>query len=315
MNIEEMFPDEFTDVDDDQIIDDEPKEKPSPEESKEDKIDPLFEYLKEKSLIEVDDDFNYEDEDALEKALELTAAKREEKAVNSVMEALPEEFRSILEYGLNGGRSLQDYFASYGPIDLENIDIEDEANQERVLKAYWKETSNFSDDKINRLIDKLKSTDSLEEEAKETVEEWKALREEKKKEFVNRQKENHRKDLEESQKRASLLSQSFEAYEAPKERKAKIQTLFTQGQKDLKFNEVLSQATSNYEHLVQLADFLADYDPKKGFDFNRYEKKAESARTKGLKDILESKVNQKPATKGIPSKIEEEFDFEKFITL
>lgn len=281
--------------------------------------DPVFEYLKTNALIEVDDDFEYDgSEEKLAKALELTKFKREERATNDLLSKLPPDFQALLEYGLNGGNSLEEYIQAYGSVDVSTLDLEDEDNQETVLRQNWKQTSTFSDTKIDGMIEKLKKAGDLKDAAVEAAAELNDLKEKRKTSLIAEQKQRIKEEQETIQSRAKEFNQKFEEYKTTPERKNKIESIFKADPSgEVKFNKVIKDVKSNYEHLLQLADLLVDYDPKTGFNLDRFTKKVESEKVKGLRDILESKIkDSKTQVKGSTVKpTNDDFDFEKFLNL
>jgi hypothetical protein len=289
------------------------------EESSQTSVDPLFDYLKSNALIEVDDDFEYDGtEEGLQKALETTKIKRESRTTDELLGKLPPDFQALLEYGLNGGNSLQEYLDAYGSTDVSTLDLEDENNQETVLRQNWKQTSTFSDTKIDSMIEKLKKTGDLKEAAEEAAAELVELKESRKAKLIADQKERIKEEQETIQNRAKEFNQKFEEYKTTPERKIKIESIFKQDTSgEVKFNKIIRDVKSNYEHLLQLADLLVDYDSTKGFNLDRFTKKVESEKVKGLRDILESKIkDSKTQVKGSAVKpTNDDFDFEKFLNL
>lgn len=63
------------------------------------------------------------------------------------------------------------------------------------------------------------------------------------------------------------------------------------------FQRAMSQITNNPEHLVQLADILADYNPKKGFSFERRDKQLQTGAARTFREILHSKADPRVAIK------------------
>ncbi len=281
--------------------------------------DPVFEYLKENGIIDVDDEFDYQGtEEDIKRALEITDVKRKDKAIKELLNTLPNEFKPLLEYGLAGGTSVKEFLETYVTPDFESLDLDEEANQELVLRQYWKETSNYTDEKITRLISKMKALGDMKTEAEDTVQELIQIKEEKKQALLERQQAAANEERQRIQAEAAKFNQAFDTYKAPKERKEKIQSLFQNSSNGtVKFNEVLSSVKSNYEHLLQLSDLLVDYDPAKGFNLDRFAKKAETEKVKGLRDILEAKTKDtKTQIKGGSTPTSNDnFDFEKFINL
>ena len=71
--------------------------------------------------------------------------------------------------------------------NLDDIDIEDEANQKLVVKQLLKEKG-FSTKKIDKLVSRYEEAGLLEDEAQDALEDLKEIKEEKKKQLLEDQK-------------------------------------------------------------------------------------------------------------------------------
>jgi hypothetical protein len=77
-----------------------------------------------------------------------------------------EEYRKMFDAVFVNGVKPQDYLQSFAKIEsFKTLDLTDETNQERVMRAYYKELK-WDDERINSKIQKLKDYGDLEEEAK-----------------------------------------------------------------------------------------------------------------------------------------------------
>ena len=68
------------------------------------------------------------------------------------------------------------------------------------------------------------------------------------------------------------------------------------------FNNTLDAALSNPEHLIQLADFIADYHPKLGFTSDRIKKQAKTESVKEFKRLMTDTLDTKTKVTGSSSK-------------
>lgn len=68
------------------------------------------------------------------------------------------------------------------------------------------------------------------------------------------------------------------------------------------FDTNLDSILANPEHLVQLADILADYNPKIGFNFDRIKKQLKSESTTTFKKLIQEKLDTKSKVGGSSSK-------------
>jgi hypothetical protein len=281
--------------------------------------DDFFSTLKERGIIDVDDDFEYDGSDeALERALETTSTKKLEKAKEHILGSLPEDFKPLLEYALNGGNSLQKYLDTFAVPSLEDIDITDEAQQEHLLELYYKETSNYSEPKIRKLIDRLRASGDLAEAAEESLVELQEERNRKKEEFVETQRAEQAKQQEKIRESAANFKTAIDSYKTTPARKEQIKGMFQApaGQAP-NFSVTFEKIKSNYDHLLQLTDLFIDYDEKKGFDFERLKRQTSSDGARGLRSILEQKTSgAKSKTSGasVPAN-DENFNWEAFLGL
>lgn len=86
------------------------------------------------------------------------------------------------------------------------------------------------------------------------------------------------------------------------------------GETDTDFSRTIKKISANPEHLVQLADILADYDEEQGLDLKRFLKKGKTEATKTLKERLEEVTDAKTKVTGKGSKVKKQnFDWEEFL--
>lgn len=77
-----------------------------------------------------------------------------------------EDYRKMFDAVFVNGVKPQDYLQAFTKIEsFSNLDLADESNQERVMRAYYKELK-WDDERINNKIQKLKDYGDLEDEAK-----------------------------------------------------------------------------------------------------------------------------------------------------
>lgn len=105
---------------------------------------------------------------------------------NSQPDYASEEVQQLDEYVRNGG-DLKNYFQVDGDLDLEDIDMEDEANQKAVLKEYLKEKG-IASEKINKRITRYEDLGALEDEATDALEELKEIKTAKKEQLLTDQR-------------------------------------------------------------------------------------------------------------------------------
>lgn len=110
-----------------------------------------------------------------------------------------EEVAAIDEFVRNGG-NLKDYFdIKSGEIDYDNINLENIDNQKLVVSEFLKEKG-FSETQIKRKLEKYEDADILEDEANDAIDALIEIKEEKRKELLERQKIESQQAMQEQQK-------------------------------------------------------------------------------------------------------------------
>ena len=110
---------------------------------------------------------------------------------NSVPQYASEEVEKLDEFVRNGG-NLKDYFSIDADIDLDNIEVEDnEINQKLVVKEFLKEKG-FSAKQIDKKITKYEDAGILEDEAVDALEALKDIKAERKEKLLEEQQKSAR---------------------------------------------------------------------------------------------------------------------------
>lgn len=116
---------------------------------------------------------------------------------NSKPEYSSEEVEALDNFVKQGG-NLKKYLTIDAELDLDDIDIEDEANQKLVVKQLLKEKG-FSTKKIDKLVSRYEEAGLLEDEAQDALEDLKEIKEEKKKQLLEDQKKAYQIQLQRQQ--------------------------------------------------------------------------------------------------------------------
>jgi hypothetical protein len=115
-------------------------------------IENYVKFLQEYDLIDIPEDYEFTgDPEQLQTILEHTKQARPAKAIETIFERLPDDFKPLFDYALKGGTSLDEYLKVYNK-DIDNMSMDTPEDQKKILFTYYKETSPYSDEKINRLI-------------------------------------------------------------------------------------------------------------------------------------------------------------------
>lgn len=272
-----------------------------------------FEFLKESNVLDLPEDYEFDGSSAgIEEALKLTRENITNRTRQEFWDALPDDFKPLLEFGLMGGSSLQEYLKTFSPLNIDE-DISDPISQKLIITEYYKMMNpNTSDERIEKLIAKKEELGTLQEEAEDALTYIKEIQEERKANFIKAQKEaqeeQQRKIEESNNKLKEVIRNSAEFDQL---RKNRIETLFfTPKAQVSEFDQKLDAVFANPQHLVQLADVLADYDPRTGFTFDRLKKKIKTESNRKFSDLIQDKLDSKSKIKGSVRNVVEDFDLE-----
>lgn len=116
---------------------------------------------------------------------------------NSKPEYSSEEVEALDNFVKQGG-DLKKYLTIDAELDLDDVDIEDEANQKLVVKQLLKEKG-FSTKKIDKLVSRYEEAGLLEDEAQDALEDLKEIKEERKKQLLEDQKKAYQIQLQRQQ--------------------------------------------------------------------------------------------------------------------
>ena len=132
-----------------------------------------------------------EDEDKPKTAEDLIEYFKDVIEENSVPQYASEEVEKLDEFVRNGGNP-KDYFSIDADIDLDNIEVEDnEINQKLVVKEFLKEKG-FSAKQIDKKITKYEDAGILEDEAVDALEALKDIKAERKEKLLEEQQKSAR---------------------------------------------------------------------------------------------------------------------------
>lgn len=263
-----------------------------------------YDFLKDQGVIvetEEDEEFDGTEEqlvERLERSKEYLLLQAQETVLADLQSKLPDEFIDLLNYGLEGGSSLdefrEDQLLNFSEDQLE----EDENIQRRVLQAYYKAYTKFSDKRIETSINKLIESGEVVNEIKDAYEAVNQDREKRRQEKQRAIQEAEAAREEQIKEQTKLLKSTInEADYIPAKNKKGMEDFMlkvvdTEMGKGTAFNYRLQQVLSNPQHILHLAQILQDYNPKEGFDFSRFEKQTITKTTKKLKaKLAEAKKN------------------------
>lgn len=276
-----------------------------------------FSLLKEEGILDVPDDFDFKGNlDSIKEAHTLTKKNLSTKVAQQIWSALPDDFKPLLEYGLNGGQSLQDYLDAVKTTDVENLDLEDDISRKAVIKSYYRILNPKLDDaQLNKRIDRLTEIADLEEEARDAIEYLRTHRQEQKDALVEKARQDQENQVAAFQKEIKQVSEIIDKtddFDSNRKNRLKSFLLAPSQNNITGFESALDHIYENVEHKIQLANILADYDPKIGFNFEKLQKKLQKEATKSFKDLINSKLDPKTQTRGSSTVSKEDFDFSQW---
>lgn len=107
-------------------------------------------------------------EDTLVKLLEHNFKKRESETLDTFFGELSEHTQKIIQYDLNSkGKGVDDYMSTLvEERKIKSLDVENEYDQEKILRQWYKSKEGFSPNEVEEKITELKDASLLEKEAK-----------------------------------------------------------------------------------------------------------------------------------------------------
>lgn len=185
------------DDDDDEPIIEEPKRKPG-RPKKEEPIEEPIDDDDDSELVgnffdAMSEELGWEFEEGDEKPKNVPELINYFKTVieeNSKPDFASEEIEALDAYVKQGG-DLRKYLQIDAELDLEDIDLDEEANQKAVVKMWLKEKG-FSSKQIEKKISKYEDAGLLEDEAQDAIEDLKEIREQKKEQLLKEQEKAHK---------------------------------------------------------------------------------------------------------------------------
>lgn len=280
---------------------------------------PYFEVMKEQGMIIVPDDFKFDGKaETLQKAFDLTKKAQLDEVADELWQSLPEKFKPLLEYGLNGGTSVEDFIAAHGA-DYTKLDYTKEDDQKKIMTEFYRKTTSHSDEKIRKFIQRLEDAGDLEGEAETTLKELIDLQEDEKAKLTQKAKQENAARERSQQEFVKKLSDTIDDSYKDQAERNKMRAFFfnpikyQDGSVSTEFESFINVIRSTPSHLVQLADFLRTFDPKKGFDYTRYEVKGQTKANTQFKKLIDQKLTdpKQKLTGSLPAS-PSTFDYEEF---
>lgn len=279
------------------------------------KITSFYSFLKDNSYLDVPEDFQFDGTaEKFEEAF-LTSKNRIRNTVaENLLGSVSPELRPIIDFAVNGGKSLDDYINSHNVIDYDSVDLSVPEVQVNILRKYYSETTNYTPDKIEKLIARL--GEDVEQEAYDAINDLKELQTQKLAAYQTNLKNQELQQQEIQKKERDSISKAIDSSaHFDTDRKGKVKAFIFNTKRvgsseATDFSRTVENIKSNPLHFSQLADLLMDYSSNDGFSFDRIKRKERSSINKSIKEQLQTinpsiKQSAKPSGTG--------FNWEEFI--
>jgi hypothetical protein len=278
-------------------------------------------FLKQNDLVVIPEDLQFSGKpEELEKIFEHTKTTRQAEAVDKIFNALPEDFKPLFDYALAGGTSLNDFMSVYAKDPLSNIDLTKVEDQRKIVAEHYRATTEYSDEKINRLVSLITDEDDLKLEAEDAYKELGIIREKEKTALIEQTAAQREADRQRVEAQTLALSKAVDTTTSiHAQRKHKVKSFFFDpvnigGSTTTGFNHAVQSILANPEHQAQLADILLEYDATAGFSGERFERKFRTKATGSFQEALEKALNPKQAQRASTQKTpnSSNFDWETY---
>jgi len=286
-----------------------------------DQIKNYYNFLKENNYLSVPEDFEFDGSpEKFQEALDQSRDNTYKEMMDALWNSLDEEGRDYVKYRLNGGKSLSEYIKMTQAdeiSDLDSVSLQTVPDQKKVVKQHLKLTTKLDPSKIDKLVDQMEVSGQLTEEAQEAKESLKTYYSQRKQEILTQtdeEKRQYRKTLEQAINDNELISDDRKN----KVRSFMINEVTKQDGVQTEFQRKVNQLSANPEHLAVLADILYDsYDPQKGFDLTRFEKKGGTKTVSSFQKKLENSLGHTSRKGGTPPNpsSKNNVDWERFINV
>lgn len=274
------------------VIDPEPVEPATdPKDEPSEGIQEYYNFLVENQMLMPNEDFSFDGTaTSLSEAIKQSDMNRQTLIAQSLWDQLPDDMKPILKYGLAGGQDVESFLKTYrnNAIDIDRADLSDPSTKDDVLREYYRQTTKWEDNKIERHISQLKASGNEDYDAEviDSALKLKDIQKTQREELTQQAIFQRQAEQEKARKDADELNKVIEEMNTTPQRKGMIKSFIyaSDPNANSRMNVAIEAIIQNKEHYAQLADILLDsYDPKTGFNLeNRFAKKG---KTKALDDL------------------------------
>lgn len=266
-----------------------------------------YDMLKDTGILILPEDYKFEPtEEGLKSALEASKEMIWQEVAKEREANLDPTGKALLEYLSEGnGRDIEGFISLYSQPDFSKLTIEEDDDdlQENIMRVYLKNTTKYSEEKIEKEIAKYKLDNETYTRSTEALQELAEMQEMQKKEFLEnskRQEENRIKELDEARKMFSKTIQSSKDIKgipfSPEDSVVLTDAIFkpikdNEGNVTTKFNQKLMSALNDPSKTAILAKIL-----EKDFDFTFMQRDVKTKVNSDLKSKLEKSIKTRTGT-------------------
>jgi hypothetical protein len=289
----------------------------SNEEDSGEKEDPLFQQSYE---LFKDNVFQYLPEDYEFKSSEKGFADAIQKVEESLIDRVHNKYLSNLQGNENASKFLDFLVETEGNGDFErwkdnNInnnfteeDLSNEDNQAKIVSRLY-ELQGYDKEDIATKVEDLEDLGLLEKEAKIALKQINKSRDQVNEELVEDGRNVKQREREVYENNMNILSETLNETKYPtKRRQAIVDTIMKPlelegGGTITMYDYKLNQIKSNPDHIIELTNFLLNYDIENGFDLENIAKKRGNTQvTKSLREKLEEMESSSTISKSRSNK-------------
>lgn len=254
----------------------------------------ILEYLDSEGVVDYDDEIKKLDDSP--ELLTMSINKKIENGINSFIDSLPDVVSELTDYINKGGDPAKYLQALYKPIDVNDLDLDEEADQELIVREYLKSQELDLTD-VDDLIQSYKDGLILDKQAKVAVKKIGSIYEKQKQILLQEQDEQIEQQRLASEKYVEQIQSTITGSKAlagleisDKEKKEFSDYLLKVNPKNgkTKYQEDLAQ--DYVKSSVELA-----YLKYKKYDFSKAEKSGATKATKDIKDKIFTKQEKAPS--------------------
>lgn len=247
-----------------------------------------FDFMKQQGYLNLPEDYEFDGD--LYKAYQADYEHRQQQLTDSIIQNIPEEARAAIEYSLNGGSDVKQFVDILSGKEIINgINLEDETQVENFMIQHYRDKG-IEEKYVKNIIEGMKDEDTLFDEASKIYTEKKQSIETQEKELLQQQKKQVEDARQKQQEYVSNLEQELQQAQWTPQGKEFIKKEIYEGRTVQKLQYILSADPSSF---LQLARFVAAYDPETGFK-NIVDKKEKSKATQqAMNDFFQKAASQR----------------------